>query len=394
MPEKAIDPDYKKLLCALKACSAIKNNRTQLIELLDNSIADKVDNISSVNEAAISIILAFRGFPQKIDELLETVKVIEGESKFYKDLHQVIFEIASRQQENLKDKIKDSFAKDFNEVLNIHKYIPYSEFNDLWRDLCSILKDIDWRYIWKAFQKVIDFRENADWRNEIYLKSFCFTKNYEWLKRILFEQYEQNLLINLGKQLNKLLDTSNQALISWLEKLKQLEQQEEHLNSIQEIEECDSIPILLVIADRNEDDSWTVQAQLKHQGIQEKIEVDEEGIIGIKCNDFQQIPLTIEAYIDYLNNEPKFKNIPTTNLPIEKLRIEVFIPIINLALNFDCWAEASEESFDNYLVQSNRLFLRSRERCKGKNSRTYRRMLPKGWKKLEQFLKNESQSIT
>ncbi|MEM9273118.1 MAG: hypothetical protein AAGA80_09170 [Cyanobacteria bacterium P01_F01_bin.143] len=85
----------------------------------------------------------------------------------------------------------------------------------------------------------------------------------------------------------------------------------------------------------------------------------------------------------------KLNKISTEDLPVENLRIEVFLPIANMNSNFDCWAEVPEE---NSLVQNNRLFLRSRERYTGRKGLTCKNRLKKGWKKLELFL-DEEESI-
>ncbi len=357
--------------------------------LLDSQISDKLGGFKDLNSNVISILEVYTGFPQEIDGLLERIKTIESEHIYYKELFCIIFQVAKKQQEELENKINKSCENKIDKIIGTNKNNINHDFQDFWSSLCKILEDIDWENIWRACQLVFDTSRKHDWRDEIQLKSICFTKNYSLLKKFFIEENNPDIITSFAQTLSDSLNDSNQALIAWLGNSKQPEK--DNSDSKQETEECEYIPILLVIADRNEDDSWMVQAQLKYRGIQEKIEIDEERIIGIKCDDFEQIPSKIENYIDYLNNEPKFKNIPTTNLPIEKLRIEVFIPIINLELNFDCWAKASEDSCDNYLVQSNRLFLRSRERYKGKKGGTCRRMLVQGWRKLEE---NKNQSIS
>ena len=394
-PEKASDPNYEKFIDALKACTAIRerNKRDELINLLDNDIFNKVGNIESPENAVTSIISAFKGFPQKIDCLLKAIKIIEGESDFYNNLYEVIIDIACEQQEQKQFEIDELFKVDLNREFGIDSKVSLGNLDKYWSNLCQILNEIKPKYIWQTFNKLINFQKSNYWKKEKYIKSFCFTKNYKLLKRVVYDQNNNKFLVTFGTRLNQSLESPNQNLVNWLQQIRTVDSS----NQDQFVEHTgnqeDRVPVLLIIIDQNAN-NWNVQAQLKYQSLQEKVELDEnQDFIGTICNEFEQIPAKIESYINYLNNDnPRFEYISIDDLDLTMLRIEVFIPILNSSFNFDHWAQASEKSLSDFLVGEHRLFLRSIERIKRRN---YKGMLYKGWSKLNLFLEEcNHQSIT
>ena len=162
-----------------------------------------------------------------------------------------------------------------------------------------------------------------------------------------------------------------------------------YLHTTQQIEEADLAPILMIVADRNSDDTWTVQGQFKFQGVTDKIELSKDkDIIGIKCTKFEQIPGAIKSYIDYLEVNKDFQN-----KSIDELRVEVFIPILNLDCSFDYWAMYCDETLNISLVKDYKLLLRSSERVRGRKRNSRISSLKKGWRKLDVFVKSKCQEI-
>lgn len=396
VPIKPNDFGFKELIKALEDCPSIQDTqkRKDVIGFLEE-IGKQVEERSTMRESLCSILKVLSGFPDKFDLLLEAINFYEQNNEYYKKLLKVVIEIAGNQQQELEKIIEQSFSENIDSVLGTDSSKIEANFEDNWSSLYPILEDIDWVDIWNACDQVFKLNKSNDWRDRVKLKSICFTKNFTLLKKFFLEDNDPGIITIFAQTIKELLNQPNQALVDWLHNLQC--SGTSNVNNIEETENCNSIPVLLIISDKNTiNNTWTVQAQLKYLGIQEKIELERNNIIGIQCDEFAKIPLKIEAYIDYLNNNPKFERIPTNDLPVEKLRIEVFIPILNLNINFDCWAAASQKDcknyldHENYLVQSNRLFLRSRERYKGKKSATYKRMLEKGWQKLAQ---NTNQNI-
>lgn len=304
--------------------------------------------------------------------------------KFSKQLDKFIPKLNSAQQEKLFSSIDNLLDT------NISNIDP--NFDNSWSSLCLLLKDIDGPNIWNACNKIFDTSRKFDWRDKTLLKRICLTKSFDCLKQFFIEENDSQIIISFAQELDKQIKNANKDLTSFLNEPEH--EIDNESNIVKKEEQEDFEPILLVIVDKlaNGEDNWIVYAQLKFQGFQETIVLRKDGIPGVKCRNFEEIPSQIEAYIIHLNGEPKLNKISTEDLPIEDLRIEVFLPIANMNLNFDCWSEVLEENSSIYLVKNNRLFLRSRERYKGNRGRTYKNMLKKGWDKLELFL-DEDQSI-
>lgn len=420
IPIKINEFGSKKLFDALIACAVIQDSqrRKQLIHLLDKSISNNIGAIDSPNDTVSSILLAFSGFPNKIDQLLEAIKRLDSESSEYQKLHQVIFDIAMRQQDDLNDNKSILF-----EEITIDKNINNSQFDNLWSKLCLILDQINWECIWEACSKIETLIKKND---EVLIKSLCFTKNYKLLKKIFLDQYDS---ISIIIELCKLLKSDNKdnkegerkkeweiktknfptfaLAVNWFLRYTRRnpspnfahpnKEIELLLKNIQDIHESEKIrtkpdqndqedvfcfpPILLIIIERlgdgKDQDQWNVRGQLKIQGKIWEISLSKDKN-GINCSKFEDIPTAIKSYIDYLETEPRFRD-----EAIDELRIEVFVPIFDLHCSLDNWAIVGEKKAIS-LVEKYRLFLRSRERVR-KNSRIG--LLRKGWHKLDIFLK-------
>ncbi len=362
----------------LKALGTFKANKKLLIytyfkdkpippSKIDQSLGDFKDKLSKLGH--------FYTLYKNIDEL---------KYLFEQQLNKFIPDLTNLQQKNLSPSI-DSLLD-----TNISNIDP--NFDNSWSKLCLLLKDIDGENIWNVCNKIFDTSKNSDWRNQALLKSICLTKSLDCLKQFFIEENNPQIIVIFAQELERQTKNVNQGLTSFSNNL--LHNTKDNAKTIRKEEQEDCEPVLIVIVDKhaNGEDVWVVYAQLKFQGMQETIVLGKDEIPGVKCDCFEEIPLQIESYIVHLNSGPKLNKISTEDLPIEDLRIEVFIPIANMHFNFDCWSEVSEESSSSYLVEDNRLFLRSRERYKGKMGDTCRNMLNKGWKKLELFLE-ENQSI-
>jgi hypothetical protein len=379
IPIRVSEFGSKELFNALIACSVIQDSqrRRQLINLLDKSIANNIGSTDSPNDTVISILEAFRGFPNKIDELLEAIKRLDSESTEYKNLYKVIFEIAIRQQKQNIESVSTHTPTTFEE-LKIGLNDRDETFESLWSKICPILDEIDWKYIWEACCKIENFIKN----DEISIKSLCFTKNYKLLKQIFLDRYDSiSIIIELGK----LLKPYNQKIELWLKNIQDIHEPDQ--NDHEDVF-CFP-PILLIIVDRlgdgKDQDKWNVRGQLKLQGKTSEILLSKNKN-GIDCSQFESIPIAIKSYIDYLENEPRFRD-----QAIDELRIEVFIPLFELHSSLDNWAMICEEEAHRSLVENYRLFLRSRERVR-KNSRIG--LLRKGWDKIDIFLKSNCREIS
>lgn len=383
----------KELFDALIACLVIQDpqRRKQLIKLLDKSIASNIASIESASDTVHSILEAFSGFPNKIDELLEAIKRLELESTEYKNLYDVIFKIAIEQQKQTIELDSGSTPNIFEELhIGVNNYNEI--FENLWSEICPILDEINWIDIWKACFKF----ENLIKNNEIRIKSLCFTKNYNLLKQIFLDQYEPNVIII---ELCRYLKSCNQKLelllrnIQDIHELKDIyELSRNKIKSEQNNNEyvfC-SPPILLIIVNRLGDgkgqDKWNVRGQFKTVDKQSEILIsqDKQGLI---CKNFEEIPKVIKIYIDFLETDDRFRH-----QKIDKLRVEVFLPLSEIRRNIDNWAIDFEESYSIPIITKHRLFIRIQERIsKRKNARI--ELLKQGWGKIENFLKSD-QSIS
>ncbi|NCT42751.1 MAG: hypothetical protein GPJ35_04770 [Microcystis aeruginosa G11-09] len=370
----------QELFDTLLKCSAIQDSqkRKQLIKLLDSSIANNIGSTDSPNDTALSILNAFEGFPHKIDELLEAIKRLDSESTDYSDLYQVIFDIAKKQQQ--KFYIKPVKTPAIFEEMGVNNDDHDEVFESLWTELQSILNTIDWKNICKACSEIKEINEN----DKICIKNFCFTKNYELLKQVFLDRYEPTLLII---KLAQSLKDDNGHIKSWLDKANhKLEKTEAAPDPNININRSCLPPILLIMVERlvNGEDQgkWNVRGQFKTQDKQEEISLsqDKQGFI---CKTFEEIPQIIKAYIDFIENDSKF-----SNEKINKLRIELFLPLSEIKESIDTWTIDSEDSLSIPLITKHRLFLRIKERI-SKRRNTRIQLLQEGWKRIGDFLKSD-----
>lgn len=321
-----------------------------------------------------------REFPSKIDKFLEEIERLDSESTEYKTLYEVIVDIAIEQKRQYRPKSASS-PTTFEEF-KIESNECNETFEFLWSKICPILDEINWRYVWEACCKIENFIKN----DEIFVKSVCFTKDYESLKQIFLNRYDPvSIIIELGKSLKPY----NQKIELWLKYIpKFIKIRTEPDKNDNEDGFC-LPPILLIIIDRLGDgqnqDQWNVRGQFKFQDKLSEILLSNNKN-GIDCPKFENIPIAIKAYIDYLENEPQFRD-----KAIDELRIEIFIPIFELHSSLDKWTIICEEETHVSLVKNYRIFLRSKERAR-KNSRIG--TLRKGWDKIDIFLKSNCREIS
>jgi hypothetical protein len=374
----------QELFDALLNCSAIQDSqkRKQLIKLLDSSIANNIGSTDSPNNTAISILEAFSGLPNKIDELLEAIKRLDSETIEYQKLYKVIYDIAANQQQEARN--KSNKTSPLFEDIELQNSDRDEVFESLWSKLCSILNTIDWKDIWKACSKIEEINKHED--DKVYIKSLCFTKNYELLKQVFLDQYKSTALI---KKLAQSLG-DNERIKSWLDEANCDLKKTEILLSTKVNKNSSCLPpILLIMIERlangENQDKWNVRGQFKFRDELSEISLSRDKK-GFDCPKFEDIPRAIKAYIDYLESEPQFRD-----KAIDELRIEVFIPIFDLHSNLDNWVIIYEEETPRSLVVNYRLFLRSRERIR-KNSRIG--SLKKGWERIDTFLRDNCREIS
>ena len=377
IPIKVNEFGSQELFDALLKCSAISQKRKKLITLLDPSIANNIGSTDSPNDTVISILEAFSGFPNKIDELLKAIKRLDSETTDYNNLYQVIFDIAKQQQKLCIKPVKTS---DTLKEMGLNNNDIDETFESLWSELCSILDTIDWKDIWETCSKIEEINKNEN--DKVYIKSLCFTKNYELLKQVFLDQYEPTpLIIKLAQSLKG----NNERIESWLDEANY------EILPVSEINKNRYClpPILLIMIERlangENQDKWNVRGQFKFWDELSEISLYRDKK-GFDCPKFEDISIAIKAYIDYLENEPQFRD-----KAIDELRIEVFIPIFDLHFNLDNWAIICEEETPRSLVANYRLFLRSRERIR-KNSRIG--LLKKGWERIDTFLRDDCREIS
>ena len=380
IPIKVNEFGSQELFDALLKCSAISQKRKKLITLLDPSIANNIGSTDSPNDTVISILEAFSGFPNKIDELLKAIKRLDSETTDYNNLYQVIFDIAKQQQKLCIKPVKTS---DTLKEMGLNNNDIDETFESLWSELCSILDTIDWKDIWETCSKIEEINKNEN--DKVYIKSLCFTKNYELLKQVFLDRYEPtSLIIKLAQSLKD----DDEHIKSWLDKANhKLEKTEAAPDpNIDKNRSC-LPPILLIMVERlaNGEDQgkWNVRGQFKFKTQkQEEISLsqDKQGFI---CKTFEEIPQIIKAYIDFIENDSKF-----SNEKINKLRIELFLPLSEIKESIDTWTIDSEDSFSIPLITKHRLFLRIKERI-SKRRNTRIQLLQEGWKRIGDFLKSD-----
>ena len=380
VPIKPNDGGFDKLIDALENCPSITDPQTrkEIISFLGD-ISKQVGERDTVRTSVVSILKAFSGFPDQFDKLIDAIGVYDKNNNYFNNLIKVVSDIARQQQgsENRSTRTITLF-----ENVEVNSNDRDEAFESLWSELCSILDAIDWKHIWEACSKIKEINKND---KEGYIKSLCFTKNYELLKQVFLNQYDRKLIIKLGESLN----SDNEYIRLWL---KQANHQlvttriEPDKKGIKDVF-CFP-PILLIIVDRLADgkdqDKWNVQGQFKTQDKQYGLSLSQSKQ-GIICDTFEEIPKIIKRYIEYVENDDKFYSDK-----MDELRLEVFLPFLEIQRNIDNWAVDEEE---NFIITKNRLFLRIKERIS--NRRNYRiSLLRKGWTKIENFLQNNRSEIS
>lgn len=383
VPIKPNDLGFQELIEALENCPSIQDpqKRKDVIGFLDD-IGKQVEERNTVRASVLSILKAFSGFPDQFDKLIDAIEFYDRKNDYYNNLIKVVGDLAGQQQEaRNKSNKKITLFED----VGLQNSDRNEVFESLWSELQSILDRIDWKDIWKACSEIEEINKND--KVYIYIKSLCFTKNYEFLKQVFLDQYEPTLLII---KLAQSLKDDNEHIKLWLNKANH-ELKETGATpdpNINENRYCFP-PILLIIIERlgdgKDQDKWNVRGQFKIQGKLSEILLSKNKN-GIDCPKFENIPTTIKSYIDYLETDPQFRG-----QAIDKLRIEVFIPLFDLHSSLDNWAMICEEEATISLVRNYRLFLRSRERVR-KNSRIG--LLRNGWDKLDLFLTSNSSEIS
>lgn len=376
VPTKPSDQGFNELIEALENCPSIRDtqNRRDVIGFL-HDIGKQVEERNTVRDSVLSILKALSGFPDRFDELIDAINFYEQNNSYFQNLIQVVSDLARQQQEarnNSKEEIALFDVKLQNNDCD-------ETFESLWTDLQSILNTIDWKNIWKACSEIKEINKNYE--DSSYIKSLCFTKNYELLKQLFLNRYEPRLLLII--KLAQSLKDDNGHIKSWLDKANHKLEKTENKNS-----SC-LPPILLIMIERlangENQDKWNVRGQFKFRDELSEISLSRDKK-GFDCPKFEDIPRAIKAYIDYLESEPQFRD-----KAIDELRIEVFIPIFDLHSNLDNWVIIYEEETPRSLVVNYRLFLRSRERIR-KNSRIG--LLKKGWERIDTFLRDDCREIS
>ncbi|NCR89155.1 MAG: hypothetical protein GPJ14_08740 [Microcystis aeruginosa G11-01] len=382
VPIKPNDLGFNELIKVLENCPSIRDTqkRKDVIGFLDD-IGKQVEERNTVRASVLSILKAFSGYPDRFDELIGAIDYYEQNNGYFKTLIQVVRDLARQQQEARNKSNKTSTLFEDVELKNND---CDETFESLWSELYLILSTIiDWKDIWKACCKIENFIKH----DEIFIKSLCFTKNYELLKQVFLDRYEPTLLII---KLAQSLKDDNGHIKSWLDKANhKLEKTEAAPDPNININRSCLPPILLIIIERGGDgpnqDKWNVRGQFKIQGKLSEISLSKNKN-GIDCTKFENIPTAIKSYIDYLETDPQFRG-----QAIDQLRIEVFIPLSDLHSSLDNWAMICEEEATISLVRNYRLFLRSRERIR-KNSRIG--SLKKGWERIHTFLNGDCREIS
>ncbi|MDB9371051.1 hypothetical protein PN456_19220 [Nodularia spumigena CS-586/05] len=385
VPIKPKDKGFNELINALENCPSVKDpqKRKDIIDFLDD-IGKQVNERNDLRASVISILKALNGFPNRFDELIDAINCYEQNNNYYAILIKVVSDIATEQQK-LKCRPTKKMITLFEEKGVESENTGYDDvFTSLWSELCSILNEIDWKYIWEGCSKIKEINKNED--DKIYIKSLCFTKNYELLKRVFFNQYSPILLLI---QLGESLKPYNQKLELWLKDIHESGEIKTETTQNNKENIFSFSPILLIIIDRlgdgQDQDKWNVRGQLKLQDKISEISLSKNQN-GVDCPNFENIPTVIKKYINYLEKEPQYRD-----EKIDELRIEVFIPIFDLNSSLDSWSIIGERGEYTSLVEKYRLFLRSRERMR-KNSRIG--SLRKGWDKIDIFLKSNCQEIS
>ncbi|MCC0179831.1 hypothetical protein I4641_23105 [Waterburya agarophytonicola K14] len=378
MPTNLTDRDFKILIEALENCPSIQDpqSRNEIIDLLGD-LARPVKKINALRGSILSILKVLSGFPNQFDLLLEAINFYEENSDYYQNLLKVVKQIAINQQKQENNK---SLSGEFESELEINKNFIEPSVENIWKALCLILNEVKWQDIWDACKNIKELTKD----DKKYLKSLCFTKNYDFLKQKIVTLYNPSQII---LEFGQLLKPYSNKIDFWLKQASQELAIGENNQSQNKSQHENSNPILFIIVDRcgngKNQDKWEVKAQLKCQN-EEIIDIQlSSETIGIYCDEFQDIPQVIRQYIDKLEQDSEFRN-----KGIGNLRVEVFLPIISLNTSLEEWLmESKNQAFTKNLITKYCIFLRSRERYK-QNSRID--LLENGWKKLSDFIANDN----
>ena len=378
VPIKPNDLGFNELIKALENCPSMEDpqKRKDVIGFLDD-IGKQVEERNDIRSSLNSILKALSGFPDRFDDLIDAINFYEQNNSYFQNLVKVVGDLARQQQEARNKPNKKITLFEDVELQNSDRD---ETFESLWSELCSILDTIDWKDIWEACSRIEEINKN----DKVYIKSLCFTKNYELLKQVFLDRYEPTLLII---KLAQSLKDDNGHIKSWLDKANhKLEKTEAAPDPNININRSCLPPILLIMVERlvNGEDQgkWNVRGQFKTQDKQEEISLsqDKQGFI---CKTFEEIPQIIKAYIDFIENDSKF-----SNEKINKLRIELFLPLSEIKESIDTWTIDSEDSLSIPLITKHRLFLRIKERI-SKRRNTRIQLLQEGWKRIGDFLKSD-----
>ncbi|KAB0241405.1 hypothetical protein EZJ55_13340 [Microcystis aeruginosa EAWAG127a] len=382
VPTKPSDQGFNRLIDALENCPSIQDpqKRKDIIGFLS---VKGVEERSDMRSSLLGILKALSGFTDKFCDLIDGINFYEKDSVYYDSLIAVISDIAKQQQQKMSQSPKTITLFD-NENIELPNNNCDELFERLWSEICPILDEIDWKDIWQACSKIEEINKHED--DKVYIKSLCFTKNYELLKQVFLDQYKSTALI---KKLAQSLG-DNERIKSWLDEANCDLKKTEILPSTKVNKNSFCLPpILLIMIERlangENQDKWNVRGQFKFRDELSEISLSRDKK-GFDCPKFEDIPRAIKAYIDYLESEPQFRD-----KAIDELRIEVFIPIFDLHSNLDNWVIIYEEETPRSLVVNYRLFLRSRERIR-KNSRIG--SLKKGWERIDTFLRDNCREIS
>jgi len=378
VPIKPNDLGFNELIKALENCPSMEDpqKRKDVIGFLDD-IGKQVEERNDIRSSLNSILKALSGFPDRFDDLIDAINFYEQNNSYFQNLVKVVGDLARQQQEARNKPNKKITLFEDVELQNSDRD---ETFESLWSELCSILDTIDWKDIWEACSRIEEINKN----DKVYIKSLCFTKNYELLKQVFLDRYEPTLLII---KLAQSLKDDNGHIKSWLDKANhKLEKTEAAPDPNININRSCLPPILLIMVERlvNGEDQgkWNVRGQFKTQDKQEEISLsqDKQGFI---CKTFEEIPQIIKAYIDFIENDSKF-----SNEKINKLRIELFLPLSEIKESIDTWTIDSEDILSIPLITKHRLFLRIKERI-SKRRNTRIQLLQEGWKRIGDFLKSD-----
>jgi len=378
VPIKPNDLGFNELIKALENCPSMEDpqKRKDVIGFLDD-IGKQVEERNDIRSSLNSILKALSGFPDRFDDLIDAINFYEQNNSYFQNLVKVVGDLARQQQEARNKPNKKITLFEDVELQNSDRD---ETFESLWSELCSILDTIDWKDIWEACSRIEEINKN----DKVYIKSLCFTKNYELLKQVFLDRYEPTLLII---KLAQSLKDDNGHIKSWLDKANhKLEKTEAAPDPNININRSCLPPILLIMVERlvNGEDQgkWNVRGQFKTQDKQEEISLsqDKQGFI---CKTFEEIPQIIKAYIDFIENDSKF-----SNEKINQLRIELFLPLSEIKESIDTWTIDSEDILSIPLITKHRLFLRIKERI-SKRRNTRIQLLQEGWKRIGDFLKSD-----